>query len=196
VAKAVLTSENRRGLRGKDMLPETYKIKKAIVIPLGISVFAIVGLILISVLFLPLQGERLVMPVLFVIGLYIFLESFSHQVILKAEGIVIKKFLRKKELAWDHITLVDSMIMGSKVYLLLTTKKGFHILSNNYERFSRLIGRFREYLGEERIDGRIIGFIEHPLINNKPVYSAWLMAIFMMAILVLRLYMIFFANGK
>lgn len=177
-------------------MPETYKIKKSIVIPLAVSVFAVAGLILVSFLFTPLRGERLVMPVLFFIGLYIFLESFSHTVALKTEGIEVKKFLRKKEIAWEHITLIDSLVMGSKVYLLLTTKKGFHILSNNYERFTQLIGRFKENLGEERIDGRVIGFIEHPLINNKPVYSAWLMAIFMVAILVLRLYMILFANGK
>jgi hypothetical protein len=178
------------------MLSETYKIRKAIVIPLSIAVFSLAVLFLLSIFFLSLSGEKLVLSAIFFILFYLFLEVFSREVSLQAEGVSIKKFMRKKEIAWDDITLVDSYIVVKKVYLLLTTRKGFYILSNNYDKFSQLLGRIKEHLDEGRIEKETIILIEHPLQNNKPVFSAWLMAILVVAILTLRLYMIFFITGK
>ncbi|MDO9585240.1 MAG: hypothetical protein Q7I93_02000 [Syntrophales bacterium] len=168
------------------MLPETYKIRKAIVIPLAIAVFSLAALLSLS--FPSLPGERFVLAVIFLIVLYLFLEVFSRAVSLGADGVEIKKFMRKKNLAWNDITYLGVVVISKKAYALLTTTKGFHILSNNYEKFSDLLCQMRGRLAEERVEGEIASLIERPLKNDKPVLSAWFMVMTIIAVIALRLF--------
>lgn len=168
------------------MLPETYKIRKAIVIPLAIAVFSLATLLFLS--FPSLPGERFVLAVIFLIVLYLFLEVFSRAVSLGADGVEIKKFMRKKNLAWNDITYLGVVVISKKAYALLTTTKGFHILSNNYEKFSDLLCQMRGRLAEERVEGEIASLIERPLKNNKPVLSAWFTVMTIIAVIALRLF--------
>ena len=137
-----------------------------------------------------LPGERIFLTVIFLLVGYVLLEVFSRQASLGSGGLEIRKFLRNKELGWDQITHLGSLVMGAKVYLLLTTTKGFYILSNNYERFPDLLCHLVENVKAERIGGEISSLVTNPRQNSGPIRSAWLMAVVMMVIMVLRLFII------
>lgn len=170
------------------MSEEIYKISRAIVIPLTITLCALSLLLVISYVYPPLPGERFMLSLVFAASCYLFLEVFSRQVYVRQDGLKIKKFLREKELVWADITHLGCMVISKKIYALLTTTKGFYILSNNYERFFELLDRLVEHLGEERVDGEVRHLIGNPLTNSRPIRSIWLLFIVIMAVIVVRLF--------
>lgn len=171
------------------MSQEIYRIRSAIIVPLIIAVSSLFVLLLLSFLFKSLPGETFALSAVFLLALYLLLEVFSRRVTLKSVGVLeIRKFLRKKELAWEEITQVGCVVMGKKIYALLTTTRGFYILSNSYERFSDLLGGLSRNLSEERVEKEIHDLIEHPLQNNKPVRLAWFTVIIVIAVVILRFF--------
>jgi len=165
-----------------------YKIRQALVIPLTMAVISLFALLLLSFFAKSLPGERFVLLTTFVSLAYLFLEALSRRVSLGVNGLEIGKFMRRKELSWADVTHAGALVIGKKVYALLTTTKGFIILSNNYERFSELVGNLCRHMGEERMDGELLKFIERPLINDKPVLSAWFLVLVLIAIITWRLF--------
>lgn len=169
-------------------MSQIHRIRRAIVIPLAVSFLVLFVLLLHAWLFPVLPGERIVLTAIFLPLGYLLLEVFSRRASWGRERLEIRKFLRNRELVWDEITHIGSLIMGAKVYLLMTTTKGFYILSNNYERFPDLLRHLVENVKVERIGGEIGSLLAHPRQNSGPVRSAWLLAVVMMAIMVMRLF--------
>lgn len=172
----------------RDYMPQVYKIRRAIVIPLALSCLFLVVLLLRAWLFPSLPGERVVLTAIFLGVGYLFLEVLARQASFGNDVLQIRKFMRNKEFGWEEITHLGSLVMGVKVYLLLTTTRGFYILSNNYERFPELLRRLVEKLSAERIGGEVSLLMANPPKNNQPVRSAWLMAAVIMVIMALRLF--------
>lgn len=162
-------------------MPETYRIRSAIRIPLAIALLSIFILLFPVWLVSEIPGERVVMTSLFFFVIYLFVEVLFRRVKLGKEGVDIRKVLKKRFLRWDEVTHLGSMVMGSKAYILLTTTKGFYIISNNYERFIELLNELSDNLNDERVDKEVFDLIAHPLKNNKPVRSAWLLVFFIIA---------------
>ncbi len=169
-------------------MPQIHKIRSAIVAPLSAAVLALFVLLSLAWSAPSLPGERAVLTALFVVLAYLLLEVTSRQVNLRDEGLVIRKFLRKNELLWGDITHLGLVVMSAKVYILLTTTRGFYILSNNYEEFTELLQCLRTNLTNERVDKEIADLIERPHPNNKPVLSAWLILAVVIAVIALRLF--------
>ena len=169
---------------------EIFKIRRALIIPLGLALCAVFTLMLLAWVFTAIPGERLILAIICMILGYLFLDLFFRQVKFASDGLTIGKLWKQKRFHWDEITHIGSVTMGPKVYVLLTTTNGFYILSNNYERFSQLLRELSKNLSQEKVDADIIGLIEHPLDNKKPVFSAWIMLLLVMAVIALR-YFIF-----
>lgn len=169
-------------------MPEIYKIRRAIVIPLALSFLFLVVLLLRAWLFPSFPGERIVLTAIFLSVGYLLMEVFARQASCGKDFLQLRKLMRNKELGWDEITHLGSLVMGTKVYLLLTTTKGFYILSNNYERFPDLLCRLVEKLHAERIGEEVRLLMANPLKNSQPVRSAWWMMVVMLVIMVLRLF--------
>jgi len=167
---------------------EIYKTRMAIVIPFSLAVITLFTLWVISLLTSPLPYERLVIGALFFVAFFFFLETFFRNFVISSEGLVIRKFFRSKKLKWEEITHLGLLVLDRKAFALLTTTKGFHILSNNLSNFSEILRRIKEGLGDEKVDAQVASFIEHPLINNRPVRSAWLVVVITVAIIALRVY--------
>ncbi len=117
------------------MSVNTYRVRKQFLVPLTLDLVLLFLLIAISLFTKATPAEMVILVVIFIPLLYIFLESLFLETSIGDKGVSIKKFLRGKELSWNDITNVDTMTVGKKVYLLLTTTKGFHILSNTHGDF-------------------------------------------------------------
>ncbi len=169
-------------------MPQVHTIRRAIVVPLALALLSLCALLVISCLAPSLPGERIVVTTLTVIQAIFFGEVISRRVSLEDEGLEIYRFLRKKRLLWNEITHVGSLVLGAKIYVLLTTTRGFYILSNNYERFAELVRKIVENLDAERVDREIDGLLTQPHRYNKPVYSAWMAVAVITAVVALRLY--------
>jgi len=65
-------------------------------IPFTVDVVLLVILLMLSFIYRSLPFERIALTVILLPVLYIYLEVFSREVSLGTEGLLIKKFLRRK----------------------------------------------------------------------------------------------------
>lgn len=168
----------------------SYRIRSALAIPLAFISLLLLVMLFVACFLPAFSGERLVVMVAFLLVSYSAVDAFCRRVSFKSEGIQIRRFLSSRELAWNEITHLGSLILGTKIYLLLTTttSRSFYILSNNYDRFPELFRRLDEKLGTEKMDEGIRDLLEHPWKNNKPVYAAWFAVVVLLAVISGRLF--------
>lgn len=103
----------------------------------------------------------------------VLVELVFRRIVTDGEKITIRKFFRSKELVWDNITMVGGLALKHRVYLLLTTLKGFFIISNNYERFTQLVFQIRGHVPSDRVEQQVVEQMENPRWHPWPVIAAW-----------------------
>ena len=156
-------------------------------IPFSIDVFLLFLLLSISIVMKGPRIEKIVLAAILVPALYVFVESLYRVVKTGDEGILIRKLFRRRELGWRDVTHVGILIVRKKVYLLLTTIKGFYILSNAYEKYSALVGDIVNHLDKEKMEEEVIKHVEHPVMNNQDVVMTYFTAIVLIAIIAIKL---------
>lgn len=169
------------------MSTSVYKIGRALLIPFTIDIFLFFILLLLSLFVSSSPTERVILFVIFIPFLYIFLELISRKVTTEENGIEIKKLFRKKVLGWEDITSVGAIVLQKKVYLLLTTTKGFHTLSNSYENFTALVQKIVDNVDKEKVEEEIQDLIEHPIKKISNVISAWVVVIILLGTIYIKL---------
>jgi hypothetical protein len=169
------------------MSSEIFKIRRALLIPFAINVALLLVLLCLSVFFKGSTLERIVLAVVFVPTLVLFLEAAGRAAVTGEQGMIIRKFMRKRDLRWEDITHVGCLTIRKKVYLLLTTTKGFHILSNAYERFSALVKNIVDHVGEEKAEEGARRQIENPLKNTSDPISMWFAVTVIAVIIIMKI---------
>jgi hypothetical protein len=170
-------------------MPETvYRIRRSFTIPLAIDVLLLLVLLVLSLAVKGSVTERIVLTGFFAGSLLIMIEAMSRKIMITEGGVVLKKLLKTKELLWSDITHVGCLSMRSKVYILLTTKKGFHILSNAYEPFSTLIRNIVNHLDTEKIEveGEVRAQMEKPVENLSDLVAVWIAAALLTCIIYIK----------
>jgi hypothetical protein len=170
------------------MTQHIYRIRKTFLIPLGLDIALLLILLLLSVLFKGTSTERLVLTAFFIPSTLIFFEAVSRRVTAGDQEIRIKKFLREKSFQWHEITHIGTLTMRKKIYFLLTTTKGFHVLSNAYKDYPELIRHLDQHLDKEKIDEEVRVQMENPVANISDIIAAWFAAAVMLGIIIMRLY--------
>jgi len=143
------------------------------VIPLVLNAALVSVLLLFSLFGKGSTVETFFLTLLLVLLVLVVLECFFREVTITPEGMVIKKLLRSKTLGWGDITDVGAMVLRKKVYLVLTTTKGFHIISNVYDHFTSLVQGVVRHVDAERIEDQVNALIENPVRKMADVISAW-----------------------
>jgi len=165
-----------------------YAIRRAFLIPLGIDAgllifFTVFNLFLRSPLY-----ERVILAGLSVMVLFVWVECLERKVHIGPDVLKIKKFWRERVLNWTDITHVGCLTLRSRVYLLLTTKKGFYIISNAYQDFGKLVSDIISHLPSAEIEveeeARKQG--ESPTRNISDLVAAWLAAFVLLSIIFLK----------
>jgi len=169
------------------MPQHVYTIRRAFLIPLGVDAFLLFCLFVISLLPQGSKTERLVFAIFFFPSLYLFLESFFRRVTVDEGGIVLRRLWREKGIPWEGITHVGGLSLHKKVYILLTTVRGFFIISNAYRGFSDLVEEIVSHVDLTRVEeearlqaGRSPSGIAH-------IVMAWIAAVFMVGIILIKM---------
>ncbi len=169
------------------MTVNTYRVRKQFLIPLTLDLGLLFLLIAISFFTMAIPAEMVILVLVFISLLYIFLESIFLETSIGDKGIRIKKFLRGKELSWNDITNVDTMMVKKKVYLLLTTTKGFHVLSNTHGDFYSMVSDLSRHVDSERVEESVGTVIEEPVKRRSDILSSWLAAIILVVVICLKI---------
>jgi hypothetical protein len=72
---------------------------------------------------------------------------------------------------------------------VLTTTKGFHVLSNSYENFYGLLKSIVDHVEKERIEKEVLNLLESPVENRTNIFSAWAAAALFCVIIFFKLFM-------
>jgi hypothetical protein len=169
------------------MSVNTYRVRKQFLVPLTLDLGLLFLLIAISFFTNATPAEMVILVVIFIPLLYIFLESLFLETSIGDKGVKIKKFLRGKELSWNDITNVDTMTVGKKVYLLLTTTRGFHVLSNTHGDFYSMVSDLSRHVDGERVEESVRTVVEEPVKRRSDIVSSWLAAIILVVVICLKI---------
>jgi hypothetical protein len=169
------------------MTQHIFRIRKSFLIPLGLAVILLLVLLLLSVLYKGVPTERLVLTAFFIPSALIFFEALSRRVTAGEQEIRIKKFLREKSFQWHEITHIGTLSMRRKIYFLLTTTKGFHVLSNAYQDYPDLIRHLDLHLDREKVDDEVRAQMENPMVNISDIIAAWFAAVVLLGIIVMKI---------
>jgi hypothetical protein len=170
------------------MYQNIYKIRRSFLIPFTVAFILLFFLLLLSYSLKGPHLEKIALTIIFISVLCAFFESLSRKVLTGDKGIMIRKFLRNKELRWEDITHVDALILRKRVYLLLTTVKGFYIISNAYEKFSTLVRDVADHMDEEKVEEELRKQIEHPVKNISDIVMTWFTALVLIGIIIIKLF--------
>ena len=163
-------------------------VRRALLIPLGLDVVLLFGLLTNALLGKGDTAEKLVLALFFVPALALFLASYRRRVGVVEGGLVIRRFWSDKALVWDEITHVGCLTLRRKVYLLLTTVKGFFIVSSILERFPALAEAIVVHVGSARVDEDCRLLAGHAVTGTAPIAPAWIAAAALIGIILLKLY--------
>ncbi|MBU2053731.1 MAG: hypothetical protein KJ936_00885 [Proteobacteria bacterium] len=164
------------------MLQRSYTIKKAFLVPLGIDTFLLFCLLVISLLPQGTAMERLVFTIFFLPTLYLFVESLLRRVTVDEAGITIRKLWREKAASWGEITHVGCLNLHKKIYILLTTVKGFFIVSNAYNGFPALVEEIVGRVDMEKVEEEVRLLRGRSPVGITYVVLTWVAAALMLGI--------------
>lgn len=166
-----------------------YKARKHFFVPFCIDVALLFILLIISFFTDSSQAERIILSLIFIPLLVMVLESASRETTISEKGVTIKKFMRTKHLAWEDITNLDTMSVRKKVYLLLTTTKGFYILANSHENFISLARDIVAGVDREKVEERVFTMMAHPVKRFSDVVSSWIAVFILVGAIFLKICM-------
>jgi len=125
---------------------------------------------------------------MFVPLLYVVVEVIVREVSIDKEGMRVKKLLRCKTLNWGEISNIDTIVLRKKVYLTVTTAKGFFVISNSYGNFTKLVTDIIEQLSVDKVEARVRDVVSTPIRKIADIVGAWLAAILLVAIIYTKLF--------
>ncbi|OPL14910.1 MAG: hypothetical protein AVO39_08350 [delta proteobacterium MLS_D] len=164
-----------------------YGTRKMLLVPLALDAMLALALFLIVFPAAGVSAEAAALGIIALALVVLLAELFVRKVELGMEGITISKFLRTKTLAWNDITRVDALAVRKKVYILLSTNGGFHVVSNNLADFTKIVSYIVSKTGDEKIDPAVRNILANPLRRISDVVLLWLAAFIMVGILCYKL---------
>ncbi len=164
----------------------TYTTRQGFLIPFFLVFLLLLVLLILSIFDRLFPPEIVVLTIIFIPTAYIFLESAWRRTIIESDGVRIRKLFREKHLLWGDITNIDVLTVRKKVYLLLTTTKGFYALANSHGNFTSLVQDIVRYVDPEKIEEGVRDVIEHPVVRISDVISAWTASVILLGAIILK----------
>ncbi|MBW2673692.1 MAG: PH domain-containing protein [Deltaproteobacteria bacterium] len=168
------------------METSTYTTRRGFLLPFSLAFLLLFVLLILSMFDRVFPPEIVVLAIIFIPTLYIFLESVWRRTTIGDDGIRIRKLFREKHLLWEDITNIDVLAVRKKVYLLLTTTKGFYALANSHGNFTSLVRDIVGHVDGEKIEEGVRDVIEHPVVRISDAVSAWIASVILLGAIILK----------
>lgn len=171
---------------GDSSVNQVYKIKKNFRYPF-IATVALLFVLFALTLFTGQDWEKILLGVLFVISLIIAIETAERELTATENGLRIRKFFRTKNFVWAEMTHLGVVILRNKAYFLLTTTKGFYILTNLLQDHARLIRHLADKMEGDRVEVEVRNYLEAPIERTSLIVLTWIALVIIVAIILTKL---------
>jgi hypothetical protein len=103
------------------------------------------------------------------------------------EGVALRRLWKEKRVPWEGITHIGGLSLHKKVYLLLTTVRGFFIVSNAYEGFPELTEEVVSHVDPDRVEEEVRRQAGCSPSGIAHIAMAWIAAVFMAGIILIKM---------
>jgi len=169
------------------MSTRIYTIHRALVLPLALNALLLLTVLVLTAVRPSTAAERALLAAALVPMAVIAVEATMRRVAVGDEGLVLRKFFKQRSFRWAEITHVGALAVRRKVYLVLTTTKGFHVLSNAYGRFGDLARDVLARMEAQRIEEGAREILEAAGENRATVVAAWVAAALLLAVAAMKI---------
>ncbi|MFB3926688.1 MAG: hypothetical protein ACE14T_11605 [Syntrophales bacterium] len=166
-----------------------HKIRRSFFVPFVIDTVLVLVLLFASLFKTGLPVEIVILAIASVSMLLVSFELGYREIVTDDEGLRIRKLFRARELKWAEITHVGAVVLGRKAYIVLTTTKGFYIISNTYDGFYSMVRSITEHAGADRVEERVTELIQNPARKMADIISAWVAAVVILGIIYVRIFL-------
>ena len=168
------------------MKNETFKIRRAFLIPLWTVIILLFALFILAI-FKVQRWEIFGSGAIFFILLLIGIEAASRKIIVSEEKLSMKKFFRTKEFSWAQINHLGVVELGKKVYFLLSPSRGFHFFSNMIQDHAALVSLLTRKIDEERVEQEVRDYLKRPVERLSVIVMSYVAALIIAAMIILKL---------
>jgi hypothetical protein len=169
------------------MSTRIYTINRALVLPLALNALLLLAVFVLTYIRQGAAVERFILLAALIPMAVIALESSLRKVMVGDSGFVLTKFFKRRALNWTDITHVGALAVRKKVYLVLTTTKGFYVLSNAYGQFDALVRDVMDRVDSERVEEGAKPILEGSVENRSNIYAAWLSAVLLIGVAAMKI---------
>jgi hypothetical protein len=170
------------------MSQRIYKIRKTLLVPVGLDAFLFLCLVLICVFY---QGSALEVSIFMAFFLpagYLFLDLLFRRISLDEKGLLLRRLWGEKTVPWEAITHVGGLAIRNKAYILLTTVIGFFIISSSYKGFSTLSEEILSHIDSEKVEEEFRTQVKNIPEGRSQTALAWLAAVIVLGVIFLKMY--------
>ena len=169
------------------MSTRVYTINRALVVPLALNAVLLLTVLVLTFIRQGTAAERFLLAAALVPMALIAVESSLRRVAVSEPGLSLTKFFRQRSLNWADITHVGALSLRKKTYLLLTTTKGYYVLSNAYGRFGELARGVMAGVEAERVEQGAREILETAGENRMNIFAAWIAAALLVAVAAIKI---------
>lgn len=155
---------------------QTYVIRRAFVIPLG--VLLALCLVLGGVVVLQHQplAKLLVLACLLVPLGFIFVACLCRRIELDDDGIRAVRFGRETAFRWSEITALETVRVRQRAFLTVCAGEEFIIVSNMYGDFPQLVAQVMELCPPATVSEETRQMATAPPVKQSDIVILWLLA--------------------
>ncbi len=150
-----------------------FTIRKSFLLPLGLVV--LLTLVLLgSCIFLQLPLAKILILGAFILPAIIILaESSRRRICIGETDIQFDKLFRSKQLYYQDLTSIDTVLVRKRAFVSLSTEEDFVILSNSFDHFDTLLQQLLARVPASVISEETRQLASNPPKNSRDVFSAW-----------------------
>ncbi len=164
-----------------------FTIRRSFLLPLGLVVLLFLALLVTCLVLAEPIAKVLILGALLVPTCIIFAESSRRRVSIENDSIRVHKLLRSKQLSYNELTSIDTVLIRKRAFVSLSSEEDFLILSNSYADFGILLHQLLEKAPQQIISEETKQLAIKPPERSSDIFSAWLAVGVLLLIIVVQL---------
>ncbi len=160
-----------------------FKVRRALLLPLGLLLAVQSALLLISLLQNPERKTSFFMAAVVVVLAALLVHNLMRRVELDETGITVWRVGRKKRLLFAELTEIEAVCLRKRLFISLWVGDSFIIITNAYAHFAALFQTLLRRVPGDLVTDELRSLVEQPPRHNGNIVMCWLAVIFSALIL-------------
>jgi len=131
----------------------------------------------------------LIMAIALMVLFYLFtINNLLRSVRITDSEITITSLFGRHCLPLQEIAFFDGMVMGSRQFVTISSKKKSHLIPNSFETFPRLIEDILSVAPENTVGEGLLRMKDHPVTRKSDITVGWITVILLLLIILVRFF--------